>query len=173
VLVADVANQRIRQVFPAVAYTITTSPAGLKVVADGQTVTTPAVLNWLPGTTHTLAAPASQTGPTGTVYVGSGATQTISVACGAPRASASVSFTAQDLLTVVTSAGGNVSPSSGYMPAGSSVALTATPSPGFVFSGWQGACTGTGSCQVTMDGPLSVGAQFTATEHSRRFPPKP
>jgi uncharacterized repeat protein (TIGR02543 family) len=176
-LIADVANQRIRQVFPAVAYTVTTVPAGLEVVADGQTIATPAVLNWLPGTSHTLSAPSTQTGSNGTIYVGSGASQTISVACGAPRASASVSFTAQaqaqDLLTVTATSGGTVSPSSGYQPAGSSVTLTATPSAGFVFSGWQGACTGTGSCQVTMTGPLSVTAQFKATGESRHFAPKP
>jgi len=172
VIVADVANQRIRQVFPAVAYTINTSPSGLKVLADGQLISTPAVLNWLPGTTHTLGAPSSQTGSNGTVYVGSGTAQTISVACGAPRAAASVSYTAQDLLTVNATSGGSVSPSTGYMPAGSRVTLTATPSPGFEFAGWQGACTGTGSCQITMTGPTSVTAQFQATETPRRFPTK-
>ena len=176
VLVADVGNQRIRQIFPAVAYSITTNPPGLNVIADGQTVKTPAVLNWLPGTTHTLSAPASQTGSSGTIFVGSGGTQTISVACGAPRASASVNFTAQTaqaMLTVNATSGGTVSPSSGFQPMGTSVTLTATPSAGFVFAGWQGACTGTGSCQVMMTGPLSVTAQFKAIGLSRRFTPKP
>src|SRR3984957_10838367 len=173
IVVADVGNQRIRQVFPAVAYTITTSPAGLKVLADGQTVSTPAVLNWLPGTSHTLGAPSTQSGPSGTQYVGSGAAQTISVACGAPRASASVSFTAQFMLSTAATNGGTVSQSSGYQPAGSSLTLTATPSSGFVFAGWEGACTGTGSCQLTMTQPMSVTAQFAATGQSRRFAPKP
>jgi hypothetical protein len=133
------------------------------VVADGQTVATPVVLNWLPGTTHTLGAPGSQT-LNGTTYVGSGGAQSISVACGAPRSSASVSFTAQTqaqvMLTVTATDGGTVSPSSGYVPAGSRVTLTATPEAGFVFSGWQGACTGAGACQVTMNGPQSVAAEF-------------
>ena len=173
VLVADVANQRIRQVFPAVAYTVTTNPPGLNVLADGQTVKTPAVLNWLPGTSHTLGAPASQTGSTGTVYVGSGSTQTISVACGAPRATASVSFSAQAMLTVNATSGGTVSPSSGFQPAGANVTLIATPAPGFVFAGWQGACAGKGSCQVTMNAPVSVTAEFKAAGPSRRFAPKP
>lgn len=173
VLVADVANQRIRQVFPAVAYTVTTNPSGLSVLADGQTVKTPAVLNWLPSTTHTLAAPATQSPTTGTQYVGTSPSQSISVACGAPRASASVSFATQYFLTITAGNGGAVSQSSAYEAAGSSVTLTATPSAGFAFSGWQGACTGTGSCQVTMNGPMSVSAQFTATGQSRRFAPKP
>jgi uncharacterized repeat protein (TIGR02543 family) len=172
VLVADVGNQRIRQVFPAVAYTITTSPSGLQVLADGQTVKTPAVLNWLPGTTHTLSGPATQSGPSGTQYVFTGAPQTISVACGAPRASASVSFATQNMLTVNAGTGGTVSQSSAYENAGSSVTLTATPAAGFVFSGWQGACTGTGSCQVTMTAPMTVTAQFAAIGESRRFAPK-
>jgi sugar lactone lactonase YvrE len=173
VVVADVSNQRIRQIFPAVAYTITTNPPGLIVLADGQSVQTPAVLNWLPGTSHTLTGPSTQTGAGGTQYALSSSPQTISVACGAPRASASVSFTAQFPLSVTAGSGGTVSQGSAYEAAGTTVTLTATPSPGFVFSGWQGACTGMGSCQVTMTGPMSVNAQFAATGQSRRFTPKP
>jgi uncharacterized repeat protein (TIGR02543 family) len=173
VLVADVGNQRIRQVFPSVAYSVTTNPSGLNVIADGQTVATPVVLNWLPGTSHTLSGPGSQSGTAGTQYVSTGASQTISVACGAPRASASVSFATQYFLTITAGTGGTVSQSSGYEAAGSTVTLTATPSAGFVFSGWQGACTGNGSCQVTMTSPMSVTAQFTAASgESRRFAPK-
>jgi hypothetical protein len=43
-----------------------------------------------------------------------------------------------------------------------SVTLTATPSGGGSFSGWSGACSGTGSCQVTMSAPRAVTAGFTA-----------
>jgi uncharacterized repeat protein (TIGR02543 family) len=43
------------------------------------------------------------------------------------------------------------------------VTLTATPDPGWVFTGWWGDCSGTGSCQVTMDGALSVYATFEPT----------
>jgi hypothetical protein len=41
------------------------------------------------------------------------------------------------------------------------VALTATPADGWAFTGWTGACTGTGACSVTMNGPESVSASFT------------
>jgi hypothetical protein len=41
-----------------------------------------------------------------------------------------------------------------------SVTLTATPEMGSVFSGWSGACTGTGTCTVTMDQKESVTAAF-------------
>lgn len=41
------------------------------------------------------------------------------------------------------------------------VTLTATPASGSVFAGWSGACTGTGSCTVTMDAAKSVTATFS------------
>jgi hypothetical protein len=45
--------------------------------------------------------------------------------------------------------------------AGTSVTLTATPAAGSLFTGWSGACTGTGSCVVTMSAAQSVTATFT------------
>lgn len=46
------------------------------------------------------------------------------------------------------------------MDAGQTVTLTATPSTGYTFGGWTGACTGTGSCQVTMTSNKTVSAFF-------------
>jgi hypothetical protein len=45
--------------------------------------------------------------------------------------------------------------------AGTIVSLTATNSPGSIFTGWGGACSGTGACQVTMDAAKTVSATFT------------
>ncbi|MFM9077251.1 MAG: InlB B-repeat-containing protein, partial [Solirubrobacterales bacterium] len=42
------------------------------------------------------------------------------------------------------------------------VQLQATPAAGQVFTGWTGACSGTGACQVTLDQNRSVGASFAA-----------
>ena len=46
---------------------------------------------------------------------------------------------------------------------GTSVTLTAAPSAGSSFTGWGGACSGTGTCQVTMDAAKSVTATFAPT----------
>jgi len=43
---------------------------------------------------------------------------------------------------------------------GSPVTLTATPSASSTFAGWSGACTGTGSCQLTVSGDRAVTATF-------------
>jgi CSLREA domain-containing protein/uncharacterized repeat protein (TIGR02543 family) len=46
-------------------------------------------------------------------------------------------------------------------PDGSNIPLTPTPAPGFVFTGWTGDCTGTGSCSAVMDADRTIGATFT------------
>lgn len=43
---------------------------------------------------------------------------------------------------------------------GTIVTLTATPDPGWTFSGWAGACGGSAGCVVTVDGGKSVTARF-------------
>jgi len=46
---------------------------------------------------------------------------------------------------------------------GTSVSLTPTPAAGSTFAGWSGACSGTGTCDVTMDAAKSVVATFNDT----------
>jgi hypothetical protein len=43
---------------------------------------------------------------------------------------------------------------------GTSVSLTASPASGSTFTGWSGACSGTGGCSVTMSQARSVSANF-------------
>jgi uncharacterized repeat protein (TIGR01451 family)/uncharacterized repeat protein (TIGR02543 family) len=58
--------------------------------------------------------------------------------------------------------GGTISPSAGdhTYAEGANVAVTATANPGYAFSGWSGACTGSGACAVTMDADKTVTANF-------------
>jgi uncharacterized repeat protein (TIGR02543 family) len=44
---------------------------------------------------------------------------------------------------------------------GTNVTLSETPASGYTFSGWSGACSGTGSCQVLMNENQSVTASYT------------
>lgn len=46
---------------------------------------------------------------------------------------------------------------------GTSVTLAAMPSSGSTFAGWSGACSGTGSCVVTMDADKTVTATFSTS----------
>ena len=50
-------------------------------------------------------------------------------------------------------------------PTGSVVTLSAVAEPGSVFSGWAGACSGTGACTVTMDTHRAIAATFDDTVH--------
>jgi hypothetical protein len=49
---------------------------------------------------------------------------------------------------------------------GQPVALTAAPAPGSSFAGWSGACQGTGSCNLTMNGDMTVTANFVKAQHT-------
>jgi hypothetical protein len=90
-------------------------------------------------------------------------------------ATVTATFTATHTLTVSpTGSGfGNVTSSpagidcgstcSHSFDAGTVVALTASPGAGSGFAGWGGACSGTGTCSVTMTAERSVVASFNAT----------
>lgn len=52
---------------------------------------------------------------------------------------------------------------------GSSIQLTAVPTGAAVFTGWLGACTGTGGCTVAINGTKAVKATFAATSPGPRI----
>jgi len=52
---------------------------------------------------------------------------------------------------------------------GSVVSLTATPNIHRVFTGWGGACTGVGTCMVTIDDAKTVYAYFAVDPNYKEF----
>jgi hypothetical protein len=100
-------------------------------------------------------------------------THTCVVTMGAVR-NVTVTFEPAPLLTVTTVGSGTVTSNPAGIncgtdctetyAAGTTVTLTATPAAGFRFSGWSGACTGTGNCAVTMTAARNVTATFTALQ---------
>lgn len=159
ILIADTQNQRIRQLTPAVGYTITSRPSGLRITLDGQVSSTPVAVSLPAGTTHHLDAASPQSGPSGVRYVAFEA-QDFTVPRGQAQGSMTVDFTTQYSLTIAADDGGSVSPAATWQNAGAGVTLTATPKSGFVFSRWEGGCSGAGVCQLLMDSPKSIKADF-------------
>jgi uncharacterized repeat protein (TIGR02543 family) len=169
VLVADTYNQRIRRVWPAVDYTISTNAEGLQLMVDGKPAHTPLVVGWLPGTVHRIDAPESQDGAPGVRYVGTGG-HDISVPCGPTRETISVPLATQYRLTTITTPGGSVSPGESWLDSGATVTVVPTADEGYVFAGWEGDCTGAAeTCQLVMDRPRTVRATFSSTTMTRRI----
>jgi hypothetical protein len=63
-------------------------------------------------------------------------------------------------INCTAAAGGSSGACSARLEAGTAVTLNANPAAGSVFTGWSGACGGTGSCQVALDGDRAVTAGF-------------
>jgi hypothetical protein len=81
---------------------------------------------------------------------------------------------AQSALSVSTIGSGTVTASEGgikcgktcsaRLPGGSTVMLSASPSPGWQFAGWSGACAGARDCKITVHGSTHVAAVFDRQE---------
>jgi uncharacterized repeat protein (TIGR01451 family) len=144
--------------------TVTSSPAG---ISCGATCSA----SFDAGTSVTLNASASA-GSTFTGWTGAcSGTGACTVAMGAAT-TVGATFQGNATLSVSTSGNGRVSsvPSgidcgsacAATFATGTAVTLAATPSTGSVFKGWGGACSGTGSCAITLRGAASVTASFGA-----------
>ena len=127
-----------------VAVTITTSPSGLLVSADGSTATAaPLVENWVPGSSHTIATSSPQSGAAGVQYVWSSWSDSGAISHGITVPSTATTYTAsfntQYQLTTQASpsADGTVTPATGgYFASGATIPVTATANSGFTFSNW-------------------------------------
>ena len=146
--------------------TVTSSPTGISCGATCLAVYT-----------HGTMVSLSSAPATGYVFTGWSGACTGAAACVVTMTAAKsvvATFSPAFTLTVATN-GGNGSGSVASAPAGIScgadctedyatgtlVTLTPTPATGSTFTGWSGACTGTGACTVTMNAAKTVTASFT------------
>lgn len=163
----------------AVLATITfqTNPAGLTVIVDGTSHTTPYQTSWDNRTVHTINTTSPQSGGAGTQYVfvrwSDGGSQSHTVTAPNNSRTYTVTFTTQYYLTMSTtpSNGGIVSPSSGWRDRGQNVAINATANSGFGFTRWSGTGSGsytgtTKSTTIIMNGPISEVGNFSALTQS-------
>lgn len=146
--------------------TVTSAPAGIDCGAT-------CAHGFALGTSVTLtAAPGSFSVFTGWSGACSGTNATCTVLVDDVKA-VTATFTGQGFALTVTKAGSGTgtvtsnpagidcgSTCGANYPDGTVVTLTAAPDAGSAFSGWSGACTGAGSCVVTMNAAKSVTATF-------------
>lgn len=145
--------------------TVTSSPAGITCGSDCTEI-------YPPGTGVTLTAtPQGDVTFAGWSGACTGSATTCSLTIDGPR-SVIATFTTKPVLTVSKDGGGDglVSSSPSGINCGTdcnqpynqgtTVTLTATPDATSTFAGWGGACSGTGSCTVTMNASQLVTATF-------------
>jgi hypothetical protein len=155
---------------PGGVTTIASVPTGLGVTVDGVTVTTPAQFSWAVGSSHTVAAAPTVAGGSGTQYAfqswsqGGSGTQTISGP--ATDTTYTASYQMQNLVsTAVSPVGAGSVNGGGWANAGATATLTASANSGYTFADWSGLAGGlsaTNPLSLTVNGPLSVVANFTA-----------
>jgi uncharacterized protein (TIGR03437 family) len=155
----------LAQFVSAVGVTLLTNPPGLTLVVDGANQTSPVNVYWAAGSTHTIAAPPSQTDSSGAPWTwrdwsnGGAGVQTIAVT--QDQASTGVRMTADynpgssinvtsvpSGLDLMVDGSSCVTPCSVQKPVGTSVAITAPASVAgtsgvrYDFAGWDGAVNG-------------------------------
>ena len=147
--------------------TIATSPSGITVTVDNVAMSTPAVVSWVPASSHSLSVTTPQTnGGTQTTlnsWSTGATTSSINVTAGATGTTYTATFNAQYKLTTVASPSneGSVSGNGTFVTANNSITVTATPVSGFVFKYFTGDLIGTTNGQsLLMNGPKSVTAVF-------------
>ncbi len=169
-------NVSVGATFTQIYYTLTVSTSGQGTVTstDGfiscpgncshsYPSNTPVTLNANPASGWILSGWSGACSGTGSCNVTMTQAQSVSAAF----------IQASYLLTVLIAGDGTVTSTDGFINcpgtcshsylSGTKVTLNATLAQGWNFTGWSGACSGTGSCMVTMTQPESVTAIFTGT----------
>ncbi len=152
------------------AITVTSTPLGLSLSADGIPCTAPCALQWIQGSPHTVAVATPQAGAAGVQYAfanwSDGGAPSHSISGPASATTYTANFTTQYLMTtVVTPAtAGTISPGSAFFNSGASVPVGASANNSAQFSGFSGALSGVATPQtLTMNGPSTVTANFSLT----------
>jgi Divergent InlB B-repeat domain/Subtilase family len=157
--------------------TITSNTTGLSFTVSGTgcaagNYVTPKTLGWTPASSCVVTFSSPQSGPPGVQYTFSNwsdgpASNPRTITAPSATTTYTANFQTGYQLTINSSAGGTVAPTTGsFYNAGTVVAISATPNAGFVFSSWTGAGSGsfTGSANpasVTMNGPITETATFS------------
>ena len=123
---------------------------------------------------HGTVVTVTNTPATGSTFTGwSGAcagTGSCTVTMNAAKAvTATFSLNSYVLATATAGTGAGsltLDPSGGTYSHGTVVTVTNTPATGSTFAGWSGACSGTGSCTVTMDAAKAVTATFSLNSYA-------
>jgi hypothetical protein len=156
--------------FVAETHRLTASKSGGgSISGPGWSCATSCTHDYVWGTAVTLVANADP-GSSFTAWAGCDSTSgnTCNVTLTADKAVTATFASNTFVLTVGASPGGTITgpgidcgpDCSESFAAGTPVTLTPTAAPGFEFTGWTGACSGTGDCTVTMNGNRNVGATF-------------
>ncbi|MBI4906763.1 MAG: BACON domain-containing protein [Acidobacteria bacterium] len=148
--------------------TITTLPAGMRVLLDGQNIATPATYQWVPGVQHTLAALAMEPGPSRYRLTGwsdnGAASHTV-----APTTSVTytATFTLEHKLTTtvtpVNAGAVDTNPGSadGFFASGTLVQVHLIPNEGYNFVSWTGSAQGNvNPILVLMDAPKQLASDL-------------
>lgn len=176
-------NQTVTATFSLITYTltvnktgqgtVTSTPAGISCGADcGETYNqgTQVTLTATPAAGYKFDGWSGACAGTGTCTVTMDANRTASAAFSIIVNTLTVLKTGQGTVTSTPagiSCGGDCNEGYNY---GTTVNLAATPSAGWTFGGWSGACSGTGTCQVTMNEGRKVGAIFLAWQNGTAVP---
>ena len=156
---------------PNIPVTVQASLAGLSFTVDGTAYTNTETFSWTPGSDHTIATTTPQSGSAGVQYVWSSWTDDGAISHMVAPASSTTytaNFTTQYYLTMNASAGGSVSPVSGWNNSNAVVGVYATASNSYAFSAWAGSGSGSysgsnSSASVSMNGPITETAGFAQT----------
>jgi hypothetical protein len=155
----------------ATSVTVTSEPPGLMMAIDSAVITTPFNFHWAPDSIHELDATVANSQQSQQAVFArwsDGGTANHVITVGSSPHNYLASYTTQyRLATLVVPPGAGsiaVSPSSGsgFYQASPPLVLTAVPSPGFTFSSFSGAASGSNTkTSLALAGPATVTATFS------------